>query len=245
MIGKYKLKTKSAFTHRKLEMTLAREPTMQSGADSTYQLLKRRLVAGHYLPGTRLKEEHLAREFGLSRTPIRAALKRLVSDRLATEDRGHGVHVAAWSEWDVEECFQLRMLLEPYAACLAAQRRSAVQLVALCRTNDQMAEAILGGADKVSLIQVANRVFHQTILEACGSERVQGLLATMIDMPIITRSFHLHDRQDFERSLQHHRDLALAVQDGDGELAHEVMQLHLRMSYHRFMQRREQYRTST
>jgi DNA-binding GntR family transcriptional regulator len=225
-------------------MTLAPELPPQSGADSTYQLLKRRIVAGHYLPGTQLKETHLAREFGLSRTPIRAALKRLVSDRLATEDRGHGVHVAAWSEWDVEECFQLRMLLEPYAARLAAQRRSALQLAALCKTNEQMAEAIAAGAAMVSQIQLANRVFHETILEACGSERVQGLLATMIDMPIITRSFHLYDCQDFERSLQHHRDLTLALQDGDGELAHQVMQLHLRMSYHRFMQRRRQFRGS-
>ena len=51
----------------------------------------------------------------------------------------------------------------------------------------------------------------------------------MIDMPIITRSFDFYHRQGFERSLQHHHDLMLAVQDGDGELARQVIQLRRRM----------------
>ena len=65
------------------------------------------------------------------------------------------------------------------------------------------------------------------------------MLATVIDMSVISRSFHLHERADMEQSLAHHRDLTLAVRAKDGELARQVMQLHLQMSHHRFMRRRE------
>ena len=95
---------------------------MRREHDRAYAVLRERLIGGQYGPGAPLREEPLAREFGLSRTPIRAALKRLVEDGLATADAGQGVHVAEWSERDLEETFHLRMLLEPYAARLAVGR---------------------------------------------------------------------------------------------------------------------------
>ncbi len=57
----------------------------------------------------------------------------------------------------------------------------------------------------------------------------------MIDMPIIVRSFYLSTHSELEQSLHHHQDLTVAAQAHDGELARQVMQLHLRMAYHRFM----------
>ncbi len=62
----------------------------QRGSEKAYETLRQRLVGGHYKPGTQLKEEPLAREFEISRTPVRAALKRLVEDGLATADAGQG-----------------------------------------------------------------------------------------------------------------------------------------------------------
>ena len=89
---------------------------MAKSRDQAYETLRARVIGGHYGPGTQLKEEPIAAEFGLSRTPVRAALKRLIDDGLATDDAGQGVHVAHWTEKDIEETFQLRMMLEPYAA---------------------------------------------------------------------------------------------------------------------------------
>ena len=66
-------------------------------SDKAYVLLKQRVIAGTYAPGAQLKEEHIARELAISRTPIRAALKRLVQDGLATADAGRGVRVSAWT----------------------------------------------------------------------------------------------------------------------------------------------------
>lgn len=103
-----------------------------------------------------------------------------------------------------------------------------------------MAKAIDSNAPTVATqVQNANRDFHHTLLQASGSQRVIHMLETMIDMPVITRSFQLYERSDMEQSLAHHRDLTIAVKAKDGELARQVMQLHLQMSRHRFMRRRK------
>lgn len=221
--------------------------TTLKGSERAYETLRQRLVGGHYRAGTQLKEEPLAREFGISRTPIRAALKRLVEDGLATADAGQGVHVAQWTEGDIEETFQLRMLLEPYAASLAAQRGGPDLVAKLHASNDQMACAIemVGREDgqlAIGRVQEANRMFHHALLDHAGSPRLRSMLDTMIDMPIIVRSFFLYERAELEQSLHHHKDLTLAAQARDGELARQVMQLHLRMSYHRFMKHRGEYK---
>jgi DNA-binding GntR family transcriptional regulator len=212
---------------------------MTTGKLKAYDQLKLRLVAGYYQPGTQLKEEPLAEEFGTSRTPIRAALRKLVEDGLATADTGRGIQVAAWTQWDIEEVFQLRLLLEPYAAQLAAERCTPQILERLESTNAKMQEAISSDTpDMATMVQDANRAFHHTLLEASGSQRLINMLGTMIDMPVITRSFQLYSRSDMEQSLHHHRDLTMAVAAKDGDLAKQVMQLHLQMSRHRFMRNR-------
>lgn len=212
---------------------------MTTGKLKAYDQLKLRLVAGYYQPGTQLKEEPLAEEFGTSRTPIRAALRKLVEDGLATADTGRGIQVAAWTQWDIEEVFQLRLLLEPYAAQLAAERCTPQILERLESSNAKMQEAISSDTpDMASRVQDANRAFHHTLLEASGSQRLINMLGTMIDMPVITRSFQLYSRSDMKQSLHHHRDLTMAVAAKDGDLAKQVMQLHLQMSRHRFMRNR-------
>lgn len=215
---------------------------MQNGRDKAYEVLRQRLVGGHYKPGAQLKEEPLAKDLGLSRTPVRTALRRLVEDGLATDSAGQGIRVAEWSDWDVEETFQLRMLLEPYASFLAATRGGAALVEGLESSNQAMAEGIAKGQDGIAQVQAANRDFHHALLDAAGSPRLRAILETMIDMPIIKRSFYIATPQEREQSLHHHRDLTLAVRAADGELARQVMQLHLRMSHHRFMQHRSEYR---
>ncbi len=215
---------------------------MQQGRDKAYAVLRQRLVAGYYKPATQLKEEPLARELGLSRTPVRTALRRLVEDGLATDRLGQGIHVAEWSEHDIEETFQLRMRLEPYAAHLAAERGGEALVEQLRNSNDQMASAIKsGGKEATRKIQEANHSFHRALLDASGSPRLRSILETMIDMPIILRSFYLYTPAELLQSLHHHQDLTMAVAARDGELAHEVMRMHLRMSYHRFMRHRAEY----
>jgi DNA-binding GntR family transcriptional regulator len=212
------------------------------GSDKAYEIIRARLVGGHYSPGAQLKEEPLARELGLSRTPVRSALKRLVEDGLASADKTQGVCASEWTEFDIDETFQLRMLMEPYAASLAALRGGEELSFQLHASNRLMRIAI--EANDIEAIQTANKEFHNALIEASGSPRLRGILKTMIDMPIIVRSFHLSSKTEHWQSLHHHEELTLAVDAHDGDLAKQVMQLHLRIAYLRFMSHRNVYRAS-
>jgi len=208
--------------------------------EKAYEVLRQRLIGGFYTPGAQLKEEPLAREFGLSRTPVRIALRRLIQEGLATSDAGQGVRVPQWSEADIEETFQLRLMLEPYAASLAAVRGGDSMVELLRASNAQMAAAIK--RHDVEGIQKANRMFHETLLGYCGSPRLRTILELMIDIPIIVRSFYLSAEEDLEQSLRHHEELTRAAAARDGELAGDAMRLHLRISHSRFVRHRTEYR---
>ena len=215
---------------------------MAVASDKAYELLKQRVIAGTYAPGAQLKEEHIARELEISRTPIRAALKRLVDDGLASADAGRGVRVSEWNEFDIQETYELRGLLEAPAAELAARRGGPALSDLLDGLNDDMERAITkGGAAMAERLQDINARFHRAILEASGSPRLRAMLAGVIDMPIVIRSYFISTREDLLQSLHHHRDLAGAVRIGDAELARQVMQLHLRIAAHRFKLRRSQF----
>lgn len=215
---------------------------MASASDKAYEVLKQRLIGGSYAPGAQLKEEHLARELDISRTPLRVALKRLVQDGLATAEAGRGVRVAEWTDFDIQETYHLRSLLEGHAAELAAQRGGPVLADRLDELNAQMEHAIAqGGPVLAARVQEINGRYHRAIVEGCGSPRLRGLLAGLVDMPVVVRSFFISTPEDMLQSLQHHRDLAAAVRVGDAELARQVMQLHLRVAAHRFQQRRSEF----
>jgi DNA-binding GntR family transcriptional regulator len=215
---------------------------MAAAADKAYELLKQRVVGGTYAPGAQLKEEHIARELAISRTPVRVALRRLVEDGLATADPNRGVRVAAWTEADIEETFDLRALLEAHAADLAARRGGGALADRLDDLNAQMERAITAaGSALPERLQQINSQFHRAVLEASGSPRLRTMLERLIDMPIVIRSHFISTLQDKVQSLQHHRDLAAAVRAGDGELARQVMQLHLRVAAHRFKRQRSAF----
>ena len=120
---------------------------MAAATEKAYEILKQRVIGGTYAPGAQLKEEPIARELGISRTPVRAALKRLAEDGLAIADPNRGVRVAEWTEHDIEETFDLRAMLESHAADLAARRGGGALADRLDALNEQMARAIdKGGA---------------------------------------------------------------------------------------------------
>lgn len=218
---------------------------MAAAADNAYEILKQRVIGGTYAPGAQLKEEHLARELDISRTPIRAALKRLVDDGLATADPNRGVRAAEWTDLDIEETFDLRGLLESHGAGLAA-RRGGLQLAdRLDDLNEQMDKAIAAGEGGLpERLQEINSQLHHAILEASGSPRLRSMLAGVIDMPIVIRSHFISTKQDKLQSLQHHRDLAAAIRAGDADLARQVMHLHLRVASHRFKRQRVEFSAS-
>ena len=208
-----------------------------------YETLKKRIVAGVYPVGAQLKEEKLAQDLGVSRSPIRAALKRLTDDKLVNAHENRGVFVAGWTDWDIMKMYRLRVMLEPYASSLAAVRGEESLPEELRAINESMLAHANARADqRVRRLQQANREFHIRIVTAANSHRLKSMVETMIDMPLITRSFELYLEDDILRSVHQHRDIIYAIARRDADLARDAMSLHLRVSFAHFMERRSRFR---
>lgn len=211
----------------------------KSIADTVYSTLRQRLMSGHYVPGAQLKEEHLADDLKVSRTPVRAALKRLARDGMVVAAANRGVFVAEWTEQDIVEVFELRLLLEPHATGLAARRARPEHVAELKALNDQLAAAVASTAkNRIARIQEINFKFHRAVMVASGSPRLRTILENLLDLPIIVGSFYFYTDAELARSLSHHRDIAAAIEKHDPDYAVAATQLHLRATYGLFMQRR-------
>ena len=213
---------------------------MSNATDSTYASIRRAIMAGRYPPGSQLKEEHLAELMGVSRTPVRAALQRLVGDQLLRSEANRGVFVAEWTGRDIQDVFELRLLLEPYAAGLAAVRADERQIEKLRAHTDRM-EAYTRPSfrDNLQEIQEENHAFHNLILEASASPRLKGMATGLTDMPMIIGTFYFYSEVNMQNSIQHHRELIAAIEARDRIFAQEMMSVHLRITNGIFMQNRK------
>ncbi len=103
--------------------------TDETSADQVYQQLRRLLIEGYYPPGSRLVEERLAQDLGVSRTPVRQALVRAAAEGLVQIFPNRGAVARSFTVDDLIEIYDLRALLEGHAAYLAAQRITAEQII--------------------------------------------------------------------------------------------------------------------
>jgi DNA-binding GntR family transcriptional regulator len=196
-------------------------------------------MTGHYAPGARLKEEHLAAELAVSRTPVRAALQRLAGEGMAVAVANRGIFVAEWTEQDIAEVFELRSLLEPHAAGLAAERASPGQVAEFKLLNERLEAAAASAAPgRIAEIQSINNRFHRLLITAAGAPRLRAMSESLVDMPVIIGSFYFYTDAEILRSLAHHRDIAFAIELRDRDYAEQATRLHLKATYELFMRRR-------
>ncbi len=212
---------------------------MASTQDYVYGELRRRLMAGAYVPGERLREEPIAAEFSVSRTPVRAAIDRLETDGLVKREGRRGALVLGWHERDINEVFELRLLLEPFAAESAALHASAEQIDEMERINNQMLAAVQANAeDRAAQVQHYNNLFHHALLNAGQSARVRAMVEGLLDMPIIIGSFYFYSTEDMLRSVEQHREIIAAVRAGDPRCTHAAVRFHLASTFLLFRQQR-------
>lgn len=213
---------------------------MTSASDLVYGNLRRRLMSGAFLPGERLREEHIANELSVSRTPVRSAIERLVADGLVKREDRRGAVVLGWVDRDINEAFELRMLLEPYAAKAAAERATAAQIDHLEQINQKMLDAICSdAADKVAQVQHCNNLFHHAMLDAAQSSRLRSMVENLLDMPIIIGSFYFYTHDDMLRSVEHHRQIIAALRARDPAFAEIAVRFHLTATHLLFRSQRK------
>jgi len=210
---------------------------MSRAADKAYNWIRQRILAREYAAGAHLREEHIAEETGVSRTPVREALRRLSSEHLVQFVANRGAYVATWSTQDVDDIFKLRYMLEGYAANRAASRISPEQIERLEHYASEL-EALSrrpNSESKFANMAEHNQSFHKTIIEAAASERLKVLLSWLVEVPMLLRTYERFDDSAIERSNRHHREIITALKAKDADWAQKVMETHLHAAHRVFL----------
>jgi DNA-binding GntR family transcriptional regulator len=200
-------------------------PLVRNASVAATELIREAIVDGRLEPGRRLKEEELARELGISRTPVREALLVLQSEGLVAAEPNRGASVRSHDAEDLDDLYQLRALLEGYAARRAAHRLSDEALAELDASCERFA-ALVPEGDLGEIVR-ENGVFHGAILEAAGSQRLAGMVRKVIELPLVYRSYTWYSPDQFRISAHYHRQIANALTARDADRAELIMKEHV------------------
>jgi len=188
------------------------------------ELIRSAIVEGRLEPGQRLKEEELARELGISRTPIREALLMLQAEDLVVATPNRGAMVRAHRAEELEDLYDLRALLEGHAARRAATRISESDLAFLRASCDRFAAV---GADDINGLIRENLLFHNAILEAAGSVRLASMVGKVIKLPLVYNAYRWYSPEQMQISVRYHRQIVDAFAARDADLAEQSMREHV------------------
>lgn len=186
--------------------------------------LRAQIGDGHLPPGQRLIEQVLADQFGVSRIPVREALRSLESEGLVTMVPRRGMVVAELSRVDIELLYEVRSALEILASTLAAQRATASEVETLSGVLAAARKAVSAGDFRKS-VQL-NAEFHDFVTRVAGNPFLISALE-----PLTGRiRWIIGHGQEHERDLTEHAGLLSAIAAGDGELAAELARSHMEAS---------------
>ncbi len=205
---------------------------MSKASDMAYARIRQGITGREWPPGTPLREEELAALCGVSRTPVREALRRLEGEYLVRRPGGARSFVADWSADDVAEMFALRAILEGHAAARAATRIGAEAIAGLQALNAEVQASC--GTDDTDRFLAANRAFHTIVVEAAHSPRLAQMLGALVEQPVVRRTAQRYGRGEFARSHAEHAALIEAFQAHDARWAKAVMTSHIRRAFHAF-----------
>ena len=197
--------------------------------DDVYVAIKDAIASGHYAPGQYLREEQLAKRLGVSRTPVREALRRLDAEGWVDTRPNYGVRVKAWTLQDAQEIFEARILIEPHLAGRAAQRIGADDLGRLKTLADTMLAITREPVtpDSTEAWFAANGEFHAIITAAAGNARLDRALRSMKETPLIKWTFDTYDEADRERSARQHVVIVLALEQRNAAWAEAITKCHI------------------
>ncbi|UGQ13803.1 GntR family transcriptional regulator [Yinghuangia sp. ASG 101] len=193
------------------------------------EILRELILDNTFPPGARLAETELAEQLGVSRTPVREALRQLAAEALVELPPNRGARVASWSQGELESVFELRATLEPRLTGRAAERAGEADIAAL----DELATRMLAvgspgpDQDRDALVPL-NTAFHGKLVRLADAPAFAAALAGAVRTPLIMRNFHAYDDASMRRSLAHHIEIVAAIRAGDPQWAGAVMTAHLR-----------------
>ena len=193
--------------------------------EQAHEALRSAIVAGELTPGRLYSVHELAAVLHVSRTPVREALIKLAGESMVRFERNRGVRVLQATAHDLEEVFQLRLLLEVPATRLAATRMSPAELDGLRLIHDEMC-LIAASGDEGRFMRYDRR-FHEVLLQASGNRRLTTFVSGLRDM-VLTRGLCTAGAS---RSLgdiaREHEEVLTRIEARDPEAAAAAMRGHL------------------
>lgn len=195
---------------------------------TAYDAIISRIADGQLKPGMWLREAALSEEIGTSRTPVREALRALAADGLVELVKNRGARVRNWTNEQVSETYNLRALLEGYAASLACANATEEHIRELRRIQDDL-EAALEARRPEYLDEVAifNAEFHRRIANMANSPLLANFIETIASVSLVRRAFRGYSNDDLSRTVSSHRDILLGIETSAPDLAQTAMQAHI------------------
>lgn len=181
------------------------------------------IISGHFAPGSRLTEEQLAKRYGVSRVPVREALRTLESEGFVRTRRHAGASVAEPTDQEAADLLEIRGLLEPLGAARAAQRRTEAHVKVLRGLVRLGQERSAQG--QLSDLPALDGWFHETLAQASGSPTLVALLTQLRHK--IAWVYAVDSPGRAVESWEEHGSVVDAVARGDAERARTVMADHV------------------
>lgn len=200
--------------------------------DQVYDALKANLLSGNYKHGDKIVESQIASELGVSRSPVREAITRLLQDGLLIQ-KGNNVHARKFSKKDMIDIYQTRKALESMAAELAAELRAEDDLKRMEKYLHLSEEAFKKGASKE--VTDYNTKFHYTILEASNNRILKNSLESLGTLILYYRSLIFDNYQRTIGFLHEHKDIFEAIKNKNTSLAKKRMEKHIDADIEEFL----------
>ena len=194
--------------------------------DEAYLQIKGRLLSGAYAPGSFLSERQLARDLGMSKTPVKTALERLEGEGYITVSPQQGILVRELSIREIVDQYEIRTALETFVVKTLAGRLSEAQVDSV-RTNLDAYAQLRKRPDVTAAVSL-DATFHTQFIDFLGNQEIARVFTQLRDrmQRIVTRVFQMSS-QRIEGSHNEHRAIAEAVINGQGEVAAKLIAAHL------------------
>ena len=190
-------------------------------SERVYKILMESIVSGDLLPGTELREQHVAKQMGVSATPVREAFQILARDGLIDLKQNKGATVLGLNETTIREHYEIRAALESAACVLCCQRKADLSAIRNCL---EMADEALEKKDSSSYSNY-NQSFHYEIWTAAGNEKLKTMLSEMWNG--LSMGLKSTEEEYARNSQEEHRQILAALESGDPKQAGEKMVFHI------------------
>ena len=190
-----------------------------------YEELKRQILVGEIAPGTRMMEVELAEDMGVSRTPVREAIRKLEKEGLVTIEPRRGAYASDISIKDMVDVLEVRQMLEGMAASMAAQKVTEEEKLDFVEANSAYKNAVKKG--NIEEIIRYDELFHQLILSYSGNKTLNQLLSQVQELALRFRYIYYDDFSRYENMPVEHEEIEEAIISGDTQKAKVVAEEHV------------------